>query len=257
MRRIFAVLLVATIMVLTGCSQVEITETSSAQVTSTTEKVDREIYAGKVVTNKDGIISIAGNSGEFIRLELNGLELVGEGDEVVSVSDITEGTLVEIEYSGMIMETYPGKLYEPETLRVVGREDSVTGLYKNVFNDLYNTDPALNSDILMIAFDFTNVENMDDAEKEIFCWEISEEYGLEVVESTFDELCDEGYIDSENLYFEDGILVTLSDSEIDNGSFEFDIDKWRSGVGAYFLNNCVAEKSEDGWSYKVGSMAIS
>ena len=38
----------------------------------------------------------------------------------------------------------------------------------------------------------------------------------------------------------------------------FDAQKWRSGLGAYFLCQCTAQKNVDGkWSYSVGQEAIS
>jgi hypothetical protein len=37
----------------------------------------------------------------------------------------------------------------------------------------------------------------------------------------------------------------------------FNAEKWRSGNGAYFFNDCKAKKVNDVWEYKIGSEAIS
>jgi hypothetical protein len=35
-------------------------------------------------------------------------------------------------------------------------------------------------------------------------------------------------------------------------------EKWRSGLGAIFWNNCTGQRKEDGsWTYTVGQYAIS
>lgn len=59
-------------------------------------------------------------------------------------------------------------------------------------------------------------------------------YGLDVKESTFEQLVKEGLINKEELYFPKGILITISNSEYNEGkkALKYDIEKWRSGLGA-------------------------
>jgi hypothetical protein len=74
---------------------------------------------------------------------------------------------------------------------------------------------------------------------------------------TFDELSEQGLIDKENLYFETGILFAIEVTDVKEGAFTFSAQKWRSGLGAYFFNDCEAEKTSEGWTYTIGSEAIS
>ena len=79
---------------------------------------------------------------------------------------------------------------------------------------------------------------------------------MEVLEGTWQELADEGYIDEENLYFPDGVLITLAVTEGDREGFRFTLDKWRSGLGAV---GCSGEAGFDGqwWNYTIGEHWIS
>ena len=65
----------------------------------------------------------------------------------------------------------------------------------------------------------------------------------------------EGYADSLALYYwEEGVLFSVSGCARDG----FNAQKWRSGLGAYFFQDCTAVQADDGtWTYAVGSEAIS
>jgi hypothetical protein len=49
----------------------------------------------------------------------------------------------------------------------------------------------------------------------------------------------------------------MSTSEEKENSFKFTASKWVSGLGAYFYNDCSAEKKDGKWSYTLGGIAIS
>lgn len=130
-------------------------------------------------------------------------------------------------------------------------------LYFTVIKDLYNTDPGLNDGINLLAFDLTGVTNLTDEEKNALVYLVGREFGLQTTTGTFDELCEDGTIDKENMVFENGILFEIDSKEPDGNTFEFDASKWRSGLGAYFFVDCTAEKDGGTWSYTVGVQAIS
>ena len=80
------------------------------------------------------------------------------------------------------------------------------------------------------------------------------------------ELADQGYIDRENLYWEDGVLFSITEKAepvyfMPEGmaAVTFDAEKWRSGLGAYFFCDCTSFQTAAGhWDgYSVGSEAIS
>jgi len=171
--------------------------------------------------------------------------------------------IIEIAYDGGIMESYPGQ-FHADAIRINAIEASLIDMYMDVIEDFYEEDPALNADITMIGADFSQLQNLTETEKNALIYLIEQEYNLPVVSGTFQELCDAGYIDEENLYWEDGVLFELSDAPIEEGllgrkTFTFSIRKWRSGLGAIGSSDCKAElDAEDNeWEYELDGMWIS
>ena len=87
---------------------------------------------------------------------------------------------------------------------------------------------------------------------------------------------DQGYIDGENLLWEDGCLFSIRETQDqdpvafslpcvgpgdeipDYNGVRFDAEKWRGGTGAYSFTNCTAASVDGHWSvYTVGAEAIS
>ena len=150
------------------------------------------------------------------------------------------------------------------------RED-VCKLYLEVLEDLWNVDSGLNSGISQIGFDLSRLSHLTEEEKEIVMKEFSDSHNMPYVVGTWEELCDRGYIDKENLYWEDGLLFTIKTNEDATWNLpmikagdptseltSFDAEKWRSGLGAYYFSECTAKKyGDEKWTYSVGVEAIS
>ena len=150
------------------------------------------------------------------------------------------------------------------------RED-VCALYLEVLEDLWNVDPGLNGEISQIGIDLSELSHLTEAEKDTVMSEFASKHDLPYIAGTFEELCEQGFIDRENLYWKDGLLFSIKTNEDavwndpnikEGGSVSertsFDAQKWRSGLGAYFFGQCTAQKNADGtWSYTVGQAAIS
>jgi hypothetical protein len=83
--------------------------------------------------------------------------------------------------------------------------------------------------------------------------------GLTVVQGTMEELADQGYIDMENLYWEEGYFLSFTETERTDTSLTFSAQLWKSGLGAMFLCDCTTTREENGpWEeYTVGAVAIS
>ena len=171
--------------------------------------------------------------------------------------DIKPGSILEIGYDGSMMESYPMRLSNVDYIKFIGQENSPVELFCQVIMDLYIDDPALNSEIDTVAFDLSGIRNLSEAEKSAITYLMGEEMGLITVTGTFDELCNEGYIDRENLYFPSGILFEIATSNEGGDRFTFVASKWRSGLGAIGMADCKAELKSGQWSYTQGSQWIS
>ena len=131
----------------------------------------------------------------------------------------------------------------------------VCELYLLVLEDLWNVDPGLNAGITQIGIDLSGLSHLTEPEKDKVMNEFASKHDLPFIAGTWEELCDQGYIDKEDLCWEDGLFFSIKTA---SQRTAFDAQKWRSGTGAYFFGQCTAEKSKDGtWSYTVGQEAIS
>ena len=204
----------------------------------------------------DGALLLAEEGGSLMRLGTKNADFAVRVDgEEASTADLRDGMLVDIHFSGMVQETYPGGYYQVTALEgYTGELDDRCGLYLRVLEDLWEVDPGLNTGITQLGVDLSGVTDLSGAEKAAVAWRFGELHGIVPLEGTWEELADGGYIDREKLCWEKGCLFTLSGSA--DGGFE--AQKWAGGTGAYFFFDCTAEHESDGtWSYKVGAEAIS
>ena len=170
---------------------------------------------------------------------------------------LLEGQEIQLGYSGAIMESYPSQLGGLEYIKIVAEGENLVGLYAKVIDDLWETDKGLNSGVAIMALDLTLTTNLSESEKEALAYIMGNTYELQGMLSTYDALVEQDYIDPDNLNFEKGLLFKLEVKDVKDNQFTFDASKWRGGNGAYFFMDCIAKKSGEGWTYKVGSEAIS
>jgi hypothetical protein len=159
---------------------------------------------------------------------------------------------------------------DPGSVTIDIRTD-VCALYLDVLEDLWNVDSGLNDGISQIGIDLSELSHLTELEKETVMHEFASKHSLPYIAGTWEELCEQGYIDKDKLYWEDGLFFSIKTYEDAAWSLPvnkegdsvpeltaFDAIKWRSGLGAYFFGQCTAQKNADGkWSYTVGQQAIS
>ena len=144
-------------------------------------------------------------------------------------------------------------------------------LYLKVLEDLWNVDSGLNNEITQIGIDLSELSNLTDDQKDYVMSHFASKHNLPYTIGTWEDLCEQGFIDRDNLCWEDGLFFSIKTNEDTEWNLPalkegdsvpeltaFDAQKWRSGLGAYFFGQCTAQKSADGkWSYTVGQEAIS
>ncbi|MDD3347243.1 hypothetical protein [Oscillibacter sp.] len=203
----------------------------------------------------------SGSSGDVYRLKWeNGAD-----------GALRDGALVEIAFSGDILESFPAQLCQVSSLTVLedGFDDRCA-LYFRVLNDLWTVDEGLNSDLTALGVDLS-ATGLSESERAAVAWAFSEAHGIVPVQGTFAELTEQGYITGEPLegsdarfwQWTDGCLFSITEKPSEGTTslniVRFDAQKWRSGTGAYYFADCTAVQSADGaWDgYQVGSEAIS
>lgn len=211
----------------------------------------------------------------------NGVSIYLDGEPARS-SDLRDGMNVEISFNGVVLESFPAQLGEAYELHAYsigtpqcpgGSLYDLCGLYLQVLDDLWEKDPGLNSGIDLAGLDLSGAPGgLMESEKAALGWRFGETHGVEAVQGTYEELAEEGYFTSVSddperpLYqWENGCLFSITAA----GGHEeevyslpvlfFNVEKWRSPLGGYYLSDCSAAWPEFGtWSgYTVGSEAIS
>ena len=181
-------------------------------------------------------------------------------------TNLAAGALVEVAFDGSVMETWPARFsgVTAVDIRSDGFDD-LCALYLRVLEDLWEVDSGLNGGLTYIGVDLSRTR-LSESERAAVAWAFAQNHGAELVTGTWEELAEQGYIDRENLYWEDGILFSITEKEepvyfMPEGmtAAAFDAEKWRSGLGAYYFCDCTSIRDDGGhWDgYTVGSQAIS
>lgn len=253
---ILGLILLLSILIITACTNETEGNNDGDKGAISLPKVDA-VLTGKIADIKEDVLLLVGNDDAgLFSVKIEG-KLFGIEGQTVEKDDLKLGQIIAIGYSGIILEIYPSIPSDVEYIKIEEQQDDLIGLYLTVIDDLWETDAGLNTDIDIIALNLSQTSNLDDGEKEALRYMVGNKYQLQSLSATYDELVEDGLIDNENLYFERGILIDIVFKDVKSDSFTFDTTKWRSGLGAYFFIDCKAKKTNDSWTYEVGSEAIS
>lgn len=227
---------------------------SEAPGTAAVEPEGGALLTGTVIDVSDGSLLLAGE-GDYdglYRLSLDGVPVEPGG-----VETLCAGKRAEVTFGGTVAECFPGIPGGVTRVRAVDGDLSPFVLYRQALFDLMETDEGLNGGARYLGVDLSGAANLTGGEKLALQYLLEQQYGLSVLPGTFDELCEQGYIDRDALYWEDGVLLRVALVEDGTDTFRFDAEKWRSGLGAIYWTDCTAARGADGWTYEVGGFAIS
>ena len=182
-----------------------------------------------------------------------------EGEQGVLPTDALRPGMVVRVLGGPVDLSYPAG-FITGSVEILGEGDDRIGLYRQVIADLWEDDPGLNGGVEILGFDFSNACLLP-SERQALEYLAARDLGLGMsyVVGTWSELAEQGYIDREHLIWDNGLFFSIQvTGEPGSPGFTFDAQKWRSGLGAIFYEDCTAERERDGsWSYTVGQFAIS
>ena len=220
------------------------------------------IFVADVIETKDGLLvtpdkeSVEASSSDRIFVATREAEIIDNKGKAISIDVLKPGDRIKVSYDGLIDESYPAQI-TADKIELLGRSNVIDG-FLALIDDVYQEDSGLNSDITMIAFDTTEWTMLSEIETEIILAIAKDKYDLEVVVGTFEELAEQGIIDKDNLYFENGILIEINDIDINNDKdkIQCSIKKWRSGLGAIGWD-AVAKLNKNTWEIKRDAMWIS
>ena len=253
MKRFFAVLLA---LCLAGCSA-----PASAPAPSAFQTEEHDTY--RIADGaEDGSLLLAGQGehGSLDRMSTADVPVTLDGKEA-SAADLKDGMLVTVYFTGGVQLSYPGGFYQVTRLEAVseGADDRV-GLALQALEDLWSEDTALNEGVEQISVYIDEKLVPSAAERAAVAWRFAELHQiLDPLTYSWEELCEEGYVNEEELSWEKGCYFELMAAE--NGgtgeTLRFNAQKWRGGLAAIFYDGCTGQKNADGsWAYQRGTIAI-
>ena len=195
------------------------------------------------------------------------------------------GTTVTVTFDGGIQESWPMGFSGVTAMDFSTEDfDDLGTLYLQVLEDLWEVDSGLNGGITELGVDLSQTR-LSGSEREAVAYAFGTAHGLMAMETTYDQLVEEGYLtpvsqgdstgEKPELYqWENGCLFSITetgepvvfslpnmgpgDQMPDYDGVSFDAQKWRSPLGAYYFMDCTAVSTGGPWgSYTVGSEAIS
>ena len=218
----------------------------------------------RVIDKDDGTLLLAKKDGESSDVYTLDLKNVSVTLSTASGIDLEEGCLVKVAFDS-IEEVFPGILNASSVEVLESGFDDMCEMYLNVFEDIWEKDGGLNAGIIELGVDLSNTR-LSAAEQSAVAYVFGMEHGILPLQGTWEELCEQGYIDKENLVWENGCLFSIEETGDGDAAdtygqsmVTFNAKKWRSGLGAYYFDSCTSVQSRDGeWEdYEIGVEAIS
>lgn len=155
--------------------------------------------------------------------------------------------------------TYNGEIGNNEvTAKSIGKiEYSLVSMYLQIIDELMLRNQGINSNAKTLSL---NLKNCGLNEEEIKMIEdiLKIRYGFqEIIYNSYDELFSQGLIKGEYPYFEDGLLIEIRQNVSDRDDiFTFDAMKYKGALAGYFMSDCVARHTKNGWIFEIGVEAI-
>lgn len=227
------------------------------------EDVNEIIFEAEIIENGESLLiapdpeSNEGRSSDKMYVGLTGASIMNKSGEDITKEELKPGDIIKITYNGIILESYPAQIGASK-VEVIDHNLVIDG-YMAIIDDIYQKDPGLNGDIEMIALDTTGWVELTQIEKEMIFSMMTEKYGMEVIDKTYEQLVEEGLVDKENLYFPKGILIDIENIKINDekNKITYKISKWRSGLGAIGSDDVTAEFDGSEWEITMDNMWIS
>lgn len=230
---------------------------------------------------EEGVLTFAGEKDVYTLDTKNSDVTVYLDGAKAELSDLRDGMCVDIKSSKEPQMVYPmiftGKneiyAYSYKTEENPYRYYDLCGLYLKALEEIWENDKALNDSIQYISVDLSRAPGqLTEGQRAAVAWIFAARHQAEGMTLTYEQLKEGGYLtefrenDPESgneklLHWEDGLLFTVAAPKAADNADQiiFNVSKWRSPLGALYLQDCEATWNSDGtWKgYTVGTMGIS
>lgn len=194
-------------------------------------------------------IVVEGNSSEFLLISLDDFNMYTiekEDDFRYNNNDCVEIVYDTVDSNGNIIADSVKK-----------QDYSILSMYLQVIDELMIRDQGLNAYASILSLDI-NREDITSKDLDIISQILKIRYGFdEILYYNLEELVEEGYINENKSYFDSGLLISIEENNVKEDSFIFNAMKYKGSLAAYYLGECIASKSKNGWIFEIGYEAIS
>lgn len=181
-------------------------------------------------------------------------QISGADGETAALESLRPGMILDVTWDGLTADTFPGS-FAADQVRVVAQGDDLVGLYRQVLAELW-TETGQKAGVKRLGFDFSGLTDLSAGERSALAYltdcDCKPEMGLNYALGTWDEMAERGSIavDDEG-YWTDGMLLSLSLYEQEDGHVGIIASSSRAKGGAIMVLTCTADRQEDGsWSYQ-------
>ncbi len=276
MKKVLTTLCCISVLTLIGCG------TNSTENTPTNSSLSQRFTIVDGADSGENLILAGETASEVYTISLADVPIYLDG-EPADATALEDGMPVQVQYD-TIEETFPAQLGNIASLSAfsLGSQENpgggyydLCGLYLQVLEDLWEKDSGLNGGITYLSVDLSQAPgDLTEGEKAAIAWIFATSHEAESLTLTREQLKEQGYLspvdmeeyDGPPVYqWEDGLLFKITPVEQEEDTFyslpvlEFNAEKWRTPLGAYYLNHCQVVWGEFGsWgSYSIGSEMIS
>ena len=169
------------------------------------------------------------------------------------------GDVLTVTHAGIFLESYPEQFGSVQKVEKAREEPDQVGLVWGVYEIFAKADPVLVDGIIELGLDLKNAHNLLEIEKRALLWKF-ESVDRTVIEGTFEELKEQGYITGELSWKEGkGAFFQFSTTTVNEEKTElvFDTRLWKTGMASLGSDGVTAKWENGTWTQEGGSHYIS
>lgn len=250
-------------LLLTGCTTGKTPEATEPQTEPTTaepitdpgEETEKlEVLKVKVVlTDEDDGVFRPGDA-LVVTMNETGGSLAVLSREQRNNLDVKPGDILEVTHIGVFLESHPQQFGSVRNVEVIGNEPDRVGLVMQVFDEFWKAQNR-DKEPETLAVDLSPATAWMTGEKQAVIWSLTERTEAYILESTFDQLVEDGQIDKEKLVWNgNGVLFEfVIQEEPEEGKIVFDAKLWRGGTDSLFSEGVTAVWKDGKWETSGGT----
>lgn len=225
--------------------------TKSAAVENEPTDTNENIIAAQIaqiISAKDGELLVTSDSGLYF-LNVDKKTSVSKDGKALDGTALRPGMKIQIAFDGNILETYPARIANADTIKITAEEDDKISLYseavKHIFEEREGKD-FYKEKLETVALDLTELSSLSNAEKNALEYVLRNYFysqtEADLIRSSYEELSESGRLkDGE---FKDGLIISVKSGKSKNS---FSLSLLAGSLCGYGYEKCTAKLNGGEW----------